>query len=68
MSDLRFGGSTQTGWQFKLTSGHPMPTPYHVQILQDGKLVNERPFDSKEDADRFVQEEKMRLLRNGRHA
>lgn len=53
MSDLRFGGAPKNGKQVLLKRGNPQPTPYHVEVWIDGKLVETRKFATDAEARKF---------------
>ena len=57
MSESKFGGPPRNGKQVKLTFGHPDPTPYHVEVWNDGQLVKAQIFTHLQDAERCQREE-----------
>lgn len=54
MSDLQSGDSPKNGRQARVTTGHPAPTPFHVEIRADGELTEVRKFFEREEAERWT--------------
>ena len=57
MSEHDFSQPPKNGKSVELKSGNPSPTPYHVHIYIDGKLIRVLKFTSKNEAERRVKSE-----------
>lgn len=60
MSESQFGAPPKNGKRALLKHGNPLPTPFHVEVWVEGKLMSTTKFADIDEAKRFQRGELLR--------